>query len=73
LYGLLSAFAARTGCPVLINTSLNVRGEPIVLTPGDAYHCLMSTGMDALVLQDVIVYRDEQPAQNRVSPRVGLD
>jgi carbamoyltransferase len=73
LHALLTAFAARTGCPVLINTSLNVRGEPIVLTPRQAYHCLMSTGMDALVLQDVIVYRDDQPAHNRVQPRLAPD
>jgi carbamoyltransferase len=73
LHALLSAFHARTSCPVLINTSLNVRGEPIVHTPLDAYQTLMSTGMDALVLQDVIVFRADQPEQNRVSPRVSAD
>jgi carbamoyltransferase len=73
LHALLSAFYAHTGCPVLINTSLNVRGEPIVHSPFDAYQTLMSTGMDALVLQDVIVYRADQPETHRVSPRVSAD
>lgn len=72
-HALLSAFAERTGCPVLINTSLNVRGEPIVNSVDDAYRCLMSTGMDALVVEDVILYQSEQPAQRRVSPAVAVD
>jgi carbamoyltransferase len=72
-YGLISAFARRTGCPVLINTSLNVRGQPIVNSIEDAYHCLVSTGMDVLVLQDVIVFREEQPAHARQRPAVELD
>jgi carbamoyltransferase len=62
LHAILGAFAERTGCPVLVNTSFNVRGEPIVNTPAEAYRCFMSTGMDALVLQDVILYRHEQPS-----------
>jgi carbamoyltransferase len=70
---LLSAFARRTGCPVLINTSLNVRGEPIVNSIDDAYQCLMSTEMDALVLEDVILYRHEQPEHARKQPAVSLD
>jgi carbamoyltransferase len=70
---LLSAFARRTGCPVLINTSLNVRGEPIVNSIDDAYRCLMSTDMDALVLENVIVYRHEQPAHARREPALALD
>lgn len=72
-YKLLSAFARRTGCPVLINTSLNVRGEPIVNTIDDAYRCLMSTEMDALVLEDVILYRHEQPGHARTKPALALD
>ena len=47
-----------TGCPVLVNTSFNVRGEPIVCTPEDAYRCFLATDMDALVLEDVLVVKD---------------
>ncbi|MEZ5316501.1 MAG: carbamoyltransferase [Vicinamibacterales bacterium] len=54
---LLEAFAARTGCPVLVNTSFNVRGEPIVCTPEDAYRCFLGTEMDALVLEDVVLLK----------------
>jgi carbamoyltransferase len=60
-YDLLSAFDEKTGCPVLINTSFNVRGEPIVCTPDDAYLCFMRTGMDVLVLGNQILFKDEQP------------
>jgi len=59
---LIAAFKARTGCPVLINTSFNVRGEPIVCTPSEAYRCFMRTGIDALVLGDHVLYKGEQPA-----------
>ena len=58
---LLRAFEARTGCPVLINTSFNVRGEPIVCRPEHAYRCFMSTGMDALVLERFVLLKEEQP------------
>jgi carbamoyltransferase len=54
---LLRAFFRETGCPVLVNTSFNVRGEPIVCTPEDAYRCFLATDMDALVLEDVIVLK----------------
>jgi carbamoyltransferase len=56
---LLRAFNRRTGCPVLVNTSFNVRGEPIVCTPQDAYRCFMATEMDALVLEDAIVLKKD--------------
>ena len=56
---LLGAFFARTGCPVLVNTSFNVRGEPIVCTPEDAYRCFLGTEMDALVLEDVILLKTD--------------
>jgi carbamoyltransferase len=60
---LLEAFFAKTGCPVLVNTSFNVRGEPIVCTPQDAYRCFLATEMDALVMEDVIVLKtDVDPA-----------
>ena len=60
-HALLSAFKARTGCPVLVNTSFNVRGEPIVCTPDDAYLCFMRTHMDVLVLGNQILLKQEQP------------
>jgi len=60
LHRLLTHFEARTGCPVMINTSFNVRGEPIVCTPGDAYHCFMGTEMDVLVLENFVLLKDEQ-------------
>ncbi len=60
-YDLLKEFDAQTGCPVLINTSFNVRGEPIVCTPEDAYRCFMRTDMDYLVLGPYVVSKEEQP------------
>jgi len=63
---LLQAFEARTGCPVLINTSFNVRGEPIVCTPQDAYRCFMGTNMDALVLERCILLKSEQPGGDQL-------
>ena len=55
---LLEAFERLTGCPVLVNTSFNVRGEPIVCTPEDAYRCFLATDMDVLVLEDVVVTKN---------------
>ena len=60
-YDLISAFKQRTGCPTLVNTSFNVRGEPIVCTPQDAYRCFMRTEMDILVLQNQTLFKTEQP------------
>ena len=60
-HGLISAFHTRTGCPTLVNTSFNVRGEPIVCTPEDAYRCFMRTEMDVLVLENQILLKEEQP------------
>jgi carbamoyltransferase len=60
-YDLLAEFDRRSGCPVLINTSFNVRGEPIVLSPEDAYLCFMRTNMDVLVLGNQILLKSEQP------------
>lgn len=62
LYGLLTHFETLTGCPVLINTSFNVRGEPIVCSPVDAYRCFMRTEMDYLILENVILKKSDQPA-----------
>jgi carbamoyltransferase len=58
-YRLMRSFYRATGCPVLVNTSFNVRGEPIVCTPADAYRCFLGTDMDALVLEDVVLVKDE--------------
>jgi carbamoyltransferase len=60
-FRLLEAFEARTGCAVVVNTSFNVRGEPIVATPRDAYRCFMRTGMDVLVLENCVLQKSEQP------------
>jgi carbamoyltransferase len=58
---LLERFRRKTGCPVVINTSFNVRGEPIVCSPEDAWRCFMATNMDVLVLEDCLLYKHEQP------------
>jgi carbamoyltransferase len=58
VHELLSTFYDRTGCPVLVNTSFNVRGEPIVCRPEEALRCFISTEMDALVLEDCIVRKE---------------
>jgi hypothetical protein len=71
LYRLLRAFQDETGCPVLVNTSFNVRGEPIVCTPYDAYRCFMLTDIDVLVLEDRILLKEEQPPFTDPTP--GMD
>ena len=60
-YRLLKAFDEQTGSPVLINTSFNVRGEPIVCTPEEAWRCFMATNMDVLVIEDFVMLKDQQP------------
>ncbi len=60
-YKLIKAFEEKTGCGVIINTSFNVRGEPIVRTPEEAYRCFMMTGMDVLVLERVVLVKKDQP------------
>ena len=60
-HALLRAFERRTGCPMLINTSFNVRGEPIVCQPEQAYRCFMATNMDVLVLERFVLLKQEQP------------
>jgi carbamoyltransferase len=59
---LIAAFEEKTGCGVIVNTSFNVRGEPIVCTPEDAYRCFMRTEMDALVVGNCLLLKEEQPA-----------
>jgi carbamoyltransferase len=59
---LMKEFHRITGCPVIVNTSFNIRGEPIVCTPEDAFRCFMATDMDVLVLENHILLKPDQPA-----------
>ena len=69
-YNLIQAFKELTGCPVLVNTSFNVRGEPIVCTPDDAYRCFMRTEMDYLVLGNYLLDKKKQtPLANDINWR----
>jgi carbamoyltransferase len=61
-YDTIAAFEKRTGCAVIVNTSFNVRGEPIVCTPEDAYRCFMRTHIDDLVIGGFILKKEDQPA-----------
>ena len=60
-HGLITAFKRLTGCGLVINTSFNVRGEPIVMTPADAYRCFMGTEMDHLVMGGLLFEKTRQP------------
>ncbi|MEO1712614.1 MAG: carbamoyltransferase C-terminal domain-containing protein, partial [Bacteroidota bacterium] len=75
-HGLLQAVKAKTGVGMLVNTSFNVRGEPIVCTPEDAYRCFMRTEMDILVVGNYLLRKTEQPEENQQTPAqeaFGLD
>ena len=72
LYQLLLRFEQTTGCGVLVNTSFNVRGEPIVCTPSDAYRCFVNTEMDYLVLGNFVLERLAQP-KKRIERAVSLE
>ena len=61
IHQILARFRERTGCPVIINTSFNIRGEPIVCSPEHAYRCFMGTNIDVLVIGDFLLYKNEQP------------
>jgi carbamoyltransferase len=61
LHRLMSRFKEKTGCPVIINTSFNIRGEPIVCSPEHAYRCFMATNMDVLVMENLLLYKEQQP------------
>jgi carbamoyltransferase len=61
-HALLKVFEARSGCPVLVNTSFNVRGEPVVCTPDDAYRCFVNTEMDYLAIGSFLLERTRQPS-----------
>jgi carbamoyltransferase len=60
-HALISAFERLTGCAVIVNTSFNVRGEPIICSPEDAYRCFMRTEMDVLVIENFVLFKEEQP------------
>jgi carbamoyltransferase len=70
-HGLISSFADRTGCPLVINTSFNVRGEPIVCNPSDALACFARTAIDALVIGPFMVRRDMQSGSLRTEASAG--
>ena len=61
-YKIIKSFKDKTGCPVIVNTSFNVRGEPIVATAEDAYRCFMRTNMDCLVVDRLVLMKPDQPA-----------
>jgi carbamoyltransferase len=63
-HNILRAFHAKTGCGAVVNTAFNVRGEPIVCSPQDAYRCFMRTDMDLLVMEDQLIWKSQQPARN---------
>lgn len=60
-------FKASTGCPMLVNTSFNVRGEPIVCTPTDAYRCFLETDMDAMVIGNFLLLKEAQHSLTGIS------
>jgi len=64
---IIDAFEKQTGCPIIVNTSFNVRGEPIVCTPEDSYRCFMRTEMDFLVLETLVLDKQDQPSFTEVS------
>jgi carbamoyltransferase len=74
-YKLLTAFKEKTNCSVVVNTSFNIRGEPIVCTPKDAYRCFMGTNLDVLVLNNFLLKKEKQPAHliNNYSNKFELD
>ncbi len=72
-HDLLTAFKEKTGCPVLVNTSFNVRGEPIVCTPEDAFRCFMGTGIEVLAIGNCVLRKDEQDKRLQLSYRESFE
>src|SRR6185369_4790461 len=72
-YALLRAFKERTGCPVILNTSFNVREEPIVLTPDDAFRCFMGTGIEVMAAGNCLLLKEHQDRHDQFDrPRACL-
>ena len=65
-YKLISEFKKKTGCPVIVNTSFNVRGEPIVNTPEDAFKCFLGTEMDVLAIENCFLRKEKQSASLKI-------
>jgi carbamoyltransferase len=72
-HALLGRFKAKTGCPVLVNTSFNVRGEPIVCTPEDAFRCFMGNELDMLIVGNCVLQKAEQDPGLKSDYRLSLD
>ena len=72
-YMLLECFKERTGCPVIVNTSFNVRGEPIVCTPEDAFRCFMGTEIEALAIGNCFMRKEDQHARLRRNYKSAFD
>ena len=72
-YRLVARFKALTGCPVLVNTSFNVRGEPIVCSPEDAFRCFMGNELDLLVVGNCVMRKSEQDAKLKTDYRLSLE
>jgi carbamoyltransferase len=72
-HALLSAFKAKTGCPVLVNTSFNVRGEPIACTPEDAFRCFMGSEIEVLVAGDCFLRKEQQDPALKLDYRDRFD
>ena len=68
-HALLSAFERKTGCPVLVNTSFNVRGEPIVCTPEDAFRCFMGSDIEVLAIGNCFLNKEDQPSSLKLDYR----
>jgi carbamoyltransferase len=64
-HALISAFKRLTGCPVIVNTSFNVRGEPIVESPEDAFRCFMGTEIELLVVENCVLHKDRQTVERQ--------
>lgn len=64
-HAVISAFAQKTGCPIVVNTSFNVRGEPIVCTPRDAFNCFMGTELDILAIGNIILFKEQQNIKHK--------
>ena len=72
-HALISAFKERTGCPVMVNTSFNMRGEPIVCTPEDAFRCFMGTEIEVLVVGNCFLRKEDQDPALKVDYRAHFD